>query len=100
MHARKRVEIVVESALTEKVIDIIDRAQAPGYTVVEAVSGRGSGGPWKRDQLTNAFHRHVIVVVADAAVCQEIVNGLRGVINTYEVVLFVSDVEVLRPEHF
>ena len=100
MHPRKKLEIVVESTLTERVVDVLDRRGAPGYTVFEASSGRGRRGSWKRDQISNAFHRNVVLMVADADLCTAIIEDLRSVIDDYTAVLFLSDVEVLRADHF
>ena len=100
MHRRKKLEIVVESALTERVVDLIDRHKAPGYTVTEALSGRGQRGRWQRDQISNAFHRNVVTVVATDVICQAIIADLREVIDDYTAVLFLSDVDVLRADHF
>ena len=44
MHARKRIEIVVEAVRAEAVTALLDRLGAPGWTMLPVLSGRGHQG--------------------------------------------------------
>ena len=99
-YPRKKLEIVVEWTLVERVIEHLDRLGAPGYSVLPVLAGRGHGGVWRRNQISDAFHQVLVMVVAEETKARELMAELRTVLADYTAVLFLSEVEVIRPEHF
>ena len=96
--ARKLLTVVTEAALEATLVSEIERLGARGYTITDA-RGKGSGG--KRD-ATWAPHANIRVEVlcgADTAVA--ICEALRErYSDNYSMVMYVADVDVLRPEKF
>jgi len=95
---RRLVTIVTEAALEQRLIEDIESLGATGYTLTEA---RGKGhrgfrqGAWEQ----NANIR--LEVVCDDAVANAIVEHMRATYyNDYAMILFATDVDVLRPEKF
>ena len=99
-HAKKRLEIIVEGALTDRVIEQLERAGAPGYTVFEGVRGHGHGGHWRRDQLSDAYHMNMIIVILDASRLDAILQALQPTMTTHLAIVDITDAKVLRGERF
>jgi nitrogen regulatory protein PII len=101
MHAKKRIEIFVEAPALQQVTEALDRAAVQGYTVVEATAGRGHTGSWRLDDsFNNATNVLVVVCILDAAKVDDVVSSVFEIVRRQIGVLTVSDVMVVRPEHF
>lgn len=100
LHPKKRVEIVVEAARAPAVIEAIDEAGAKGYTVVPNVSGRGNKGVRDEAHLSDVFKNVLIIVVAAEAIAARVVERTQALLEDYAGIVVVSDVEVVRDEHF
>ena len=96
--ARKLVTVVTEAALEATLVSEIERLGARGYTITDA-RGKGSGG--KRD-ATWAPHANIRVeVLCGADTALAICEALRErYSDNYSMVMYVADVDVLRPEKF
>jgi PII-like signaling protein len=100
LHGKKRIEIVVEGALLEPVLDEIDEAGATGYTVLPALTGRGRDGLWEAGGLSQAFTRVLVIVIAAPGIAARLIDALDHILVDYTAIVTVSDVEVLRDDHF
>lgn len=95
---RKLLTIVTEAALENILSKDIERLGANGYTITDA-RGKGSRGP--RTTNWSELSNIRIEVVCDAATAQAIAAHLQArYYANYGMILFVSDVAVLRPEKF
>jgi nitrogen regulatory protein PII len=100
----KKVVIITEKMLSEKICEIVEAEGARGYTVVPA-GGKGS------------HHRHYIsdrasvvddfstvrieVIVSDKSVAEEIGNKVvEECFRTYSGIVYLEDVEILRKDKF
>lgn len=95
---RKLLTIITEAVIEEPLLRDIEALGAHGYTVTDA---RGKGHRGRRDATwgPNANIRVEILCNDDSAMA--IFNGVRErYYENYSMILFVSDVEVLRPEKF
>ena len=99
-HRKKKVEIVVEAARAKAIVEMIEAAGAKGYTVVPNVSGKGNRGVRDDGHLTDVFRNVQIVVIAAEAIALRIVERSQPLLENYAGIVVVSDVEVLRDEHF
>jgi len=100
-HPKKRIEIMVEAPLTNRVLSILDEHKAPGYTVLPAVAGRGADGSWHRDGLVGRAGSVVqIVCIVDTSRVDDILEPLFALVSRQIGIVTVSDVQVIRPEHF
>lgn len=97
---KKKVEIIVEAARAPAIIEMIERAGAHGYTVVPNVSGKGHGGLRDEADLTDVFSNVLIIVVAAEDIATRIVEASQAVLENYAGIVLMSDVEVVRSEHF
>ena len=95
---RKLLTIVAEAALEQRMTKDLERFGAHGYTITEA-RGKGSRGVrnagWERSGNIR------MEVVCDATTAAAIAAHLKEhYYDNYAMILFIGDVEVLRPEKF
>ena len=96
----RRTEIIIEAPLLDKVISEVSECGAKGYTVVRGHSGRGERGAWQEGQISPAQHMMILIVIADSAVTDAILDRLASNLELYSGIVTVSDVDVLRPHRF
>ena len=100
MHTEKRslLTIVTEAALENDLTDAIRKLGATGYTITDA-RGRGSRGV--RDAGWGASSNIRIEVICEESTGERIAEYLREhYYRDYAMVLYLSDVSVLRAEKF
>ncbi len=95
---RKLLTIVTEALLENGITEALDQLGASGYTIVNA-RGRGSRGV--RDAGWTSSSNIRVEVVCDAELAQRIAESFRDrFYDDYAMILYISDVTVLRPEKF
>lgn len=95
---RKLLTVVTEAAIEHELTRQMERLGAHGYTVSDA---RGKGGRGVREAEWGTSANVRIEVICTEAVAHAIASHLRErFYDNYAMVLFISDVEVLRPEKF
>lgn len=96
--ARSLITIVTEAALERRITDDIRRLGAHGYTVSDA---RGEGSRGVRSAGWEASSNIRIEVICDNRTADAITAHLRAhYYDHYAMILFMSEVGVLRPEKF
>ena len=96
--SRRLITIVTESILEVELCEVLEQLGATGYTVTNA---RGSGNRGIRDAGWSSSSNVRIEVVCKQEVAERIARHLRdNYYNDYAMILFESDVRVLRPEKF
>lgn len=94
----KLLTITCEILAQESIIEIIKKHEITGYTTYE-VDGNGTRG-LRGQGFKNEKNVKVEVIVRDEKL-QDVVEEIsRTLFANYAVVLYVSDVGVLRPEKF
>jgi nitrogen regulatory protein PII len=100
-YPKKRLDIFVEAPAVEQVTDALLAAGVQGFTILEASAGQGHGGPWRIDDSFNdASHVVCVVCLLDAAMVDGAVSAVFEIVKRQIGVLTISDVMVVRPEHF
>ncbi len=100
MHKRKKIEIAVAAAYVDRIGGLFDAHGVKGFTVLDASSGRGSGGDWRDDAITGADRHVVMMAVVKPEVADAVLGALAELFKTYRGIVVVSDVEVMRAERF
>ena len=100
-HLKKRVEIVVEAPVLRRLVDRLDAAAVTGYTVIPALAGRGRDGSWRGEGLAGDAGRMVMVVcITDPSKVDTVLETVYAVVQRQIGIVTVSDVQVIRAEHF
>jgi len=97
MKSCKRIEIVIEEALTRRLSLLLESLDVPGYTLIPRASGRGDRGVRRGDDPTGTMTNVVFVIaVEDDAVVARIVEGVRPLLARSGGICLVSDAMWLR----
>ncbi len=100
-YPKKRLSIIIEAPFLNRLLDLLDTHDVPGYTVLPALAGKGKSGSWRRDALSSDANRMVqVLIVLDAEKVPAVLRMVRGVLERQMGIVTVSDVAVLRPELF
>ena len=95
---RKLITIVTEAVLEAEVCEALEDLGAAGYTVTNA---RGKGSRGVRDAGWSSSSNVRIEVVCSDDVARRISEHMREkYYNHFAMILFESDVRVLRPDKF
>ncbi len=96
-----KIEVVVAGSDSHTVRDLFSSVGATGYTSVSGVSGLGHHGYHQGRLLFNqqASLELLITVVPDERV-EDLVAGLRPLLDTSSGVMFLSETYVSRPDYF
>jgi nitrogen regulatory protein PII len=100
LHRKKRIEIIVEASCVQTILDMIEATGATGYTLLHEVSGKGHRGVRNDSHLTDVFRNVLIVVIAAEEIAREIVSRSQPLLENYAGIVSLSDVEVVRDDHF
>ena len=100
-YPKKRLSIIIEAPFLNRLLDLLDTLEVPGYTALPALAGRGKNSSWRRDALSSDVGGMVqVLIVLDAEKVRPVLEAVRGVLKRQMGIVSVSDVEVLRPELF
>ena len=100
----KKIVIIAEKMLSDKICAIIEESGARGYTVVPA-GGKGSHGRHytsERASVVDDFSTvRIEVIVRDQQVAEKIGNEVvEKCFGSYSGIVYLEDVEILRPAKF
>jgi hypothetical protein len=95
---RKLLTVITEAALESLLIKDIERLGVKGYTITDA---RGQGNRGVRNAAWDANGNIRIEVISDTGTVDTLADFLRdNYYDNYAMVLFKTDIEVIRPEKF
>jgi nitrogen regulatory protein PII len=95
---RKLLTIVTEALLESELCEAIESLGATGYTVTNA---RGSGSRGVRDAGWTSSGNIRVEVVCSPELAEQLADHLRRkYYDDYAMIIFESNVRVLRPEKF
>ena len=98
LESRKLLTIVTEAALEHELTSELQRLGAHGYTVTDA---RGRGGRGVRNANWSMSANIRIEVVCPAATAEAMAATLKQrYYDNYAMIMFTSDIFVVRPEKF
>jgi hypothetical protein len=98
---RKRIEILVDAPLVRKITQAADAAGINGYTLLPVTAGKGIGGSWSDDQITGGVSaKALFLTVCNEVKAQAFLDRMKLLLDSHGLILFLSDVQVLRGEKF
>jgi hypothetical protein len=97
---RKRVEILIDTPLAPRLIKAAADAGIAGYTLIPVQSGAGRGGAWRDDAISGAQAKTIFLTIASEEKAGRFVDMLAPHLESYSMLLTLSDVQVVRGERF
>jgi len=97
MEAVKRIEIIANSRELDKVLEVLNRMKAPGYTVVRSVVGKGSRGMTTDDLLDTSTNNFYVICFCPEAVAAAIAQSVKPVLDRFGGICCISDALQIRP---
>jgi nitrogen regulatory protein PII len=92
MKKMKKIEIIFESVYLNRLIELFDKKDITGYTIIRDVEGKGITGIKSADEITDVFKNNYIFTVCDEDKLMSIVEDIRAFIKRYGGRCIVSDV--------
>ncbi len=96
----KRLDIIIETAQRDKVIDIIKESGATGYTVYEVLDGEGMRESREDIGFVHPSKNVGIFLIGPEDVVMELFQKISKLFPNYAGIVFSSDVEVSRRGRF
>jgi len=95
---KKLVTIITESILEQMIVDDLKKIGAKGYTIIEA---RGSGAHGTRNADWGQNQNIQIEVICNDLTAQQIIEHCqKNYYSDYAMVIFTTDIQVLRSDKF
>ena len=88
----KKIEIILESVYLNRLIELFDKKEITGYTIIRDVEGKGITGIKSADEITDVFTNNYVFTVCDEDKLMSIVEDIRAFIKRYGGRCIVSDV--------
>lgn len=96
-----KIEVVVDGELVPTVRDLLVAAGATGYTALHGVSGYGHSGEHEGRLLFNDRNSLALLIsVLPIEQVEEVVAGIRRLLDDQHGVVFASETHVSRPDYF
>jgi PII-like signaling protein len=100
-YLKKRIDITIEAPLTTRVLQLLDQLNVNGYTVLPALAGKGKDGSWHRDGTVGRVGAMVVIFcILDEDRIAPVLDALFDLVSRQIGIVTVSDVQVIRREHF
>lgn len=92
MNPCKRIEIVIEQPMVQKLKKQLDDIGVSGYTIIPGASGRGDRGVRHRDDPTGTFTNCVFIIACeDADEATQVIDGVRPLLSRSGGICLVTD---------
>jgi nitrogen regulatory protein PII len=93
----KRIEIVIETPLAQRLAERLRQLGAPGFTLFPEVKGAGDRGERRADELSGDSSNCMILIACDdQATVDRILEAVRPLLSSSGGVCLVSDALWLR----
>lgn len=100
-HKAKRVEIIIEAALENRLTSAMRKTGITGYTILPVKGGDGRSGPWSRSgQVSRGSGMVAVVCLIRPDRLDDLLNAAFAVVEPHIGVVSITDAEVLRVERF
>ena len=101
LHQMKKIEVIVSGENESLISNMLNEANASGFTLIRNISGKGHHGFHEGKLLFN--DKAVLVMFIAVAPEEAIANiaiGMKSLLEQSSGVMFVSDVSVARVDYF
>lgn len=100
-HQKKRLEIMIEAPVAEKVTALLEEKGVLGYTVLPAIRGLGPDGAWTREGAVGLAGQSVMIVcILSPERKDALIDDLFQFLRRHIGFVAISDCEVIRSDRF
>ena len=100
-HAAKRVEIIIEAPMEERLTRALAGAGVTGFTVLPVLGGSGRSGRWSREgQVSRAGGMVAVVCIVRPERVDTLLDAAFAVVERHVGVVSITECQVLRAERF
>lgn len=92
MKQMKKIEIVLESVYTNRLLELFRKNGITAYTIIKDVEGNGEHGLRQADEVTDVFSNDYIFTVCEEEVLNNIKEQIRTFSKKYSGKCIVTDV--------
>ncbi len=97
MNPCKRLEIVIEHSVTDKLSHILDDMGVTGYTIIPGAAGRGDRGRRRNDDPTGTLSNAVFIVACESdEIAESIVDAVRPLLSRSGGICLVSEAKWVK----
>jgi PII-like signaling protein len=101
MHAKKRIEIILEAPSLRRLTDLLERLAVSGYTVLPVIAGNGRTGPWSEaGQVSEAERMVCVICIVDPAREAELIGPIFDLVKRQIGLINITEAQVIRGERF
>lgn len=91
----KKIEIIIESTYTKKILDILIKGGIGGYTVIKNIQGCGGHGLKSADDVSDIFSNNYIFTVCEEEKYLKVKESIISFIKKHGGKCIVSEAEIL-----
>lgn len=100
-HPAKRVEIIIEAVMEQRLTQALSEAGVTGYTVLPVMGGSGRSGAWSREgQVGRASGMVAVICLIRPERLDALLEAAFAVVERHIGVVSITDAQVLRAERF
>ena len=97
----KRVEIIIEAPMENRLTDVLDSVGVTGYTILPVLGGSGRSGRWSREgQVSRAGGMVALICIIRPERLDQLLEAAFSVVERHIGVVSVTDCEILRADRF
>lgn len=100
MIRRVRIEVLVDAPIAPKLARLAEEAGITGHTLLRTASGRGRTGEWSEDLVTGATNKFLFLAISNSERADRFIATLEPLLDTHDLVMLKSEVEVVRSDRF
>ena len=96
-HSAKRVEIMIEAPMQERLTEALMKAGARGFTVLPVLGGGGKSGVWSREGQPGRAGMVAVVCLIRPEALDPALDAAFALLARHIGLVNVADVQVIRP---
>ncbi|MBX3730440.1 MAG: DUF190 domain-containing protein [Candidatus Sumerlaeia bacterium] len=92
----KRVEIVTVAVAKPRLLEALERAGVPGYTILRAAEGYGDRGRRMADEVTAVFENMYVLVACSPEQAERVTVAVRPILERFGGICLISDATSIK----
>ena len=101
MSEAKRVEIIIEAPMENRLTDALEASGVTGFTILPVLGGSGRSGRWSREgQISRAGGMVAIICIIRPERLDALLDAAFQVVENHIGVVSISDCAVIRAERY